>query len=142
MNNELSEKLVSRKEYILRVYHTARMAQVCSSQKDFAAKVKVSPATLSQALNGNPEYLTENLEMKVRYFARENGLEERVEKAQPLVQQQSVGAGVFIPEETRLMFENMTETIRIQAQLLAQFQGGAILGAGLYAPKNFQTDGK
>lgn len=146
MDNGISEKLAGRKEYILRVYHTARMAQVCSSQKEFAQLVKVSPATLSQALNGNPTYLTENLEIKVRYFAHENGLDTEVQQQQEreAVRQENTAqaGGVFIPEETRAMFDNMAETIRIQAQMLAQFQGGFSLGAGLYAPKNSRLDTK
>lgn len=135
---ENSEMLSVRQDYISRIYHAARVAKLCTSQKEFAGLVKVSPATLSQALNGNPVYLTENLEIKVRYFANEHGLEPAPVQ-QPNVQQ---GPGVFIPEETRAMFDKMAETIRIQAQMLAQFQGGAFLGAGAYAPKNYRTETK
>lgn len=135
---ENSEMLSERQDYISRIYHAARAAKLCTSQKDFAQMVRVSPATLSQALHGSPVYLTENLEIKVRYFANENNLE----PAPVPPQRTQQGAGVFIPEETRAMFDNMAETIRIQAQMLAQFQGGALLGAGAYAPKNFRTDGK
>lgn len=136
---ENSETLSVRQDYISRIYHAARVAKLCTSQKEFAGLVKVSPATLSQALNGNPVYLTENLEIKVRYFANEHGLEPAPVQ-QP--KEPAQGPGVFIPEETRAMFDNMAETIRIQAQMLAQFQGGAFLGAGAYAPKNYRTDGK
>ena len=138
MATEINEELAARRDYIYRVYYAARVKNMCSSQKEFAGLVKVSPATLSQALNGNPVYLTENLEIKVRYFANEHGLEPAPVQ-QPKGQQ---GPGVFIPEETRAMFDNMAETIRIQAQMLAQFQGGAFLGAGAYAPKNYRTETK
>lgn len=140
MDNNISEKLAARQDYISRIYHAARVKKLCTSQKDFARLVKVSPATLSQAMNGNPVYLTENLEIKVKYFANENNLED---KAVYPASQTPQSKGVFIPEETRAMFDNMAETIRIQAQLLAQFQGtGIMTGAIMQAPKNFRTDEK
>lgn len=140
MDNEINESLSVRRDYINRIYYAARVKKLCSSQKDFARLVKVSPATLSQALNGNPTYLTENLEIKVRFFAGENGLEEAAQEVKAPAPSQ--GPGVFIPEETRAMFDNMAETIRIQAQMLAQFQGGLVLGAAYQAPKNFRTETK
>ena len=140
MDNNISEKLAARQDYISRIYHAARVKKLCTSQKDFARLVKVSPATLSQAMNGNPVYLTENLEIKVKYFANENNLEDKAVYPAPQTPQSK---GVFIPEETRAMFDNMAETIRIQAQLLAQFKGTSIMtGAIMQAPKNFRTDGK
>ena len=140
MDNNVSEKLAARQDYISRIYHAARVKKLCTSQKDFARLVKVSPATLSQAMNGNPVYLTENLEIKVKYFANENNLEDKAEHPAPQTHQ---GPGVFIPEETRAMFDNMAETIRIQAQMLAQFQGAGLMpGIFVQAPKNFRTDGK
>lgn len=146
MANEINEELAARRDYINRVYYAARVKNLCSSQKEFAGLVKVSAPTLSQAFNGNPVYLTENLEIKVRYFAQQNGLEAEVQdgisKDEAKKEQAQQATGVFIPEETRAMFDNMAETIRIQAQMLAQFQGGAFLGAGAYAPKNYRTDGK
>lgn len=140
MDNNVSEKLAARQDYISRIYHAARVKKLCTSQKDFARLVKVSPATLSQAMNGNPVYLTENLEIKVKYFANENNLEDNAVYPAP---QTPHSKGVFIPEETRAMFDNMAETIRIQAQLLAQFQGtGLMAGAIMQTPKNFRTEGK
>ena len=140
MDNNISEKLAARQDYISRIYHAARVKKLCTSQKDFARLVKVSPATLSQAMNGNPVYLTENLEIKVKYFANENNLEDKAVSPAPQTPQSK---GVFIPEETRAMFDNMAETIRIQAQLLAQFQGsGLMAGAIMQTPKNFRTEGK
>ena len=140
MDNNISEKLAARQDYISRIYHAARVKKLCTSQKDFARLVKVSPATLSQAMNGNPVYLTENLEIKVKYFANENNLEDKAVYPAPQTPQSK---GVFIPEETRAIFDNMAETIRIQAQLLAQFQGsGLMAGAIMQTPKNFRTEGK
>ena len=64
-------------------------------------------------------------------------------KAETQAAKNQQSSGVFIPEETRAMFDNMAETIRIQAQLLAQFQGsGLMAGAIMQTPKNFRTEGK
>ena len=120
-------------DYIASIFENARLHAICRTQKEFADLVGVSRSAMSQALNGVPAYLTDNLITKVRLFAKDHGLE--VTKA--ALAQQPQGPGVFIPEETRAMFENMTETIRIQAQMLAQFQSSFPLGAGFFtSPKN------
>ena len=144
--NTICKTLDERKDFLVRVFQLARINQLVKNQKDFAFQLGIAPATLSLALKGDDRYLTDNLEIKVRFYAHQNGLEEEIEgleaKAEAAAARAQQGAGVFIPEETRAMFDNMAETIRIQAQMLAQFQGGALLGAGAYAQKNFRTDGK
>lgn len=144
--NTICQSLEERKDLLIRVFHLARLNQLVKNQKDFAHQLGVAPPTLSLALKGDERYLTDNLEIKVRYYAQQNGLEnevqESISKAEARKEAQSQAGGVFIPEETRAMFDNMAETIRIQAQMLAQFQGGAFLGAGAYAPKNYRTDTK
>jgi len=144
--NTICKTLDERMDYLERVFQLARMNKLVKNQKDFAFQLGIAPATLSLALKGDERYLTDNLEIKVRYYAYQNNLEEGVREIESKAEAQAAkvqqGPGVFIPEETRAMFDNMAETIRIQAQMLAQFQGGAFLGAGAYAPKNFRTDGK
>lgn len=144
--NTICQSLEERKDLFIRVFHLARLNQLVKNQKDFAHQLGVAPPTLSLALKGDERYLTDNLEIKVRYYAQQNGLEnevqESISKAEARKEAQSQAGGVFIPEETRAMFDNMAETIRIQAQMLAQFQGGAFLGAGAYTPKNYRTDTK
>ena len=144
--NTICKTLDERKDFLVRVFQLARINQLVKNQKDFAFQLGITPATLSLALKGDERYLTDNLEIKVRFYAHQNGLEEEIEgleaKADAAAARAQQAAGVFIPEETRAMFDNMAETIRIQAQMLAQFQGGAFLGAGAYAPKNYRTDTK
>lgn len=132
----------TKQEYIRRIYLSARLANLCGKQKDFADKVGVSRSAMSAALNGVEAYLSDNLVAKVRLFAKDNGLEETKAAQDQSAARPAQGTGVFIPEETRAMFDNMAETIRIQAQMLAQFQGGALFGAAAFAPKNYRTDGK
>lgn len=129
----------TKQEYLRRILNSARLNHLCRSQKEFADLVGVSRSAMSSAINGVEAYLTDNLIFKVQLFAKDNGLEE----TKAAMVQQSQGPGVFIPEETRAMFENMTETIRIQAQMLAQFQSaGMISGPYAAAPKNFRTEVK
>ena len=53
--------------------------------------------------------------------------------------------GVWLPEETRQIFENMSQTIRIQAELIAHYTGTVSLEQqylrGL-APKNDHRSGE
>lgn len=126
-------------EYIRNIFGLAKINGIVKNQREFAEQIGTSRSSLSQALAGIEAYLTDNLVAKVRLFAKDNGLE--ITKAAQA--QQAQGPGVFIPEETRAMFDNMAETIRIQAQMLAQFHGAGMMpGAFVQAPKNFRTDGK
>lgn len=145
--NTICQSLEERKDLLIRVFHLARLNQLVKNQKDFAHQLGVAPPTLSLALKGDERYLTDNLEIKVRFYAQQNGLEnevqESISKAEARKEAQAQAGGVFIPEETRAMFDNMAETIRIQAQMLAQFQGAGMMpGAFVQAPKNFRIDGK
>lgn len=125
-----------KKEYIRNVMLKAMAAGLCSKQFEFAQILGVSRSGLSAALNGDEKNLTDSLVRKVRSFAIEHGLEET-----PTAVPQSEN-GFWVPEAFRQTMENMSETIRIQAQLLAQYQGTGVVGLGLHAPKNFRADGK
>lgn len=124
-----------KKEYIRNVMLKAMAAGLCSKQFEFAQILGVSRSGLSAALNGDEKNLTDSLVRKIRAFALEHGLEESSTTAAPT-------DGFWVPEAFRQTMENMSETIRIQAQLLAQYQGTGVVGLGLHAPKNFRVDGK
>lgn len=128
---------MNRKDYILNIYNLARLAGLCSSKQEFAALVGVNRSTISNALSGDERYATPSLESRVRLFAQAHHLNENMALQQePASPQQR---GVFIPEDCRTMFENMTETIKLQARLLDRLQGGethAVAVEGL-SPKNF-----
>ena len=98
---------------------------------------------LSSALNGSERALTASLENKVRTFAKANHLEE--EAATPSVAEAaaSAGPGVFIPEAARVLFENMSEALKLQAKLLDKLQGGSEHSSAteFLSPKNFAHKG-
>lgn len=125
-----------KQEYIRNVMLKAMAVKLCTNQKEFAEIVGVSRSGLSSAMNGDQKNLTDSLVRKIRAFAIEHGLEESSATAAPT-------DGFWVPDAFRLTMENMSETIRIQAQLLAQYQGVAPFGAiGLNTPKNFQIKNK
>lgn len=130
---------MDRKDYILIIYHKACVAGLCSTQKEFAALIGVDRSTMSSALSGKERALTKSLETRVRLFAQAHNLDgDAPQPAEPA--NTSTERGVFLPEETRQMFENLTETIKLQARLLDRLQGGDTHGnatAFLAPPKNF-----
>lgn len=134
---------MDRKEYILTIYHKACMAGLCNSQTGFAELLGVQRTGISAALNGSERHLTKSLENKVRLFAKANHLED--EAATPSVAEAAAtaGPGVFIPEAARVLFENMSEALKLQAKLLDKLQGGSEHSSAteFLAPKNFAHKG-
>lgn len=122
-----------KRGYINRVYRLAVLNGLCTSQKDFAELLKVNKTSLSTAMNGG-KTLTESLTLKVQSFARLNGLEEN-----PAQQAPPPAPDLVIPAATAELYRNMSETIRIQAEVIAKLQGGAMT---YYAPKNFGLEAK
>ena len=127
---------MNRKEYIMNIYNLARVEGLCSSKQEFASLIGVNRSTLSNALSGDERYSTRSLESRVRLFAKAHNLDgDAPQPAEPVKSER----GVFLPEETRQMFENLTETIKLQARLLDRLQGGDThQGATAFpAQKNF-----
>lgn len=132
---------MDRKDYILTMYHKACLAGLCSTQTEFAELLGINRSTVSAALSGNERYATKSIETRVRLFAQAHNLEgDAPACTEPAAPQQR---GVFIPEEARVMFENMTETIKLQAKLLDRLQGGDTHTSAteFLAPKNFAHKG-
>ena len=115
----------TKQEYINRIYHLAVIAGLCKNKGEFAALLEMERTGVSAAMNGKPANLTDRLIRKVQRLAEEYHLEEGspapAQPTQPKAQPEQ--DGVFLPEATRRMFENMSETIRLQAEMLAHFQG-------------------
>lgn len=108
------------RDLLEKVFFQARMKGICKRQGDFAGKLGIDPSTLSNALRGNEKYLTDNLIMRVRLFAKDNNLEEEeVPSTQP------AAPDIVIPAATAALYNNMSETIRIQAEIIARLQGTA-----------------
>lgn len=123
-----------KKENLLRIYNLAALRGLCRTKKEFAALLGVNDKGLSAAMNGSERHLTDSLLRKVQAWADQNNLEKDSPK-EPEPQR-----GVFVPEATQKMFDNMAETIRIQAQMLASFHGAAQFIGGAYAPQKDLTD--
>lgn len=125
-----------KKDYINRIYNEARMQGLCSKQGEFAELLGMNPSTISKALQGDERYLTDNFIRRVQIW------EKQVLNSAPRVEKPS-RPDIVIPAATAELYNNMSETIRVQAEIIARLQSG-IVGAlpGAYAPKNFQTDGK
>lgn len=121
-----------KQEYLRRVFFLAEGAELCKTQKQFAELLEVDRTGLSSAMNGNEKYLTDSLIRKVRSWARENGLEGDAP-------QKPKEPDIVIPAATAKMYENLTETIRLQAEMLSRMQAGTFVAGG-YAPKNSRIE--
>ena len=123
----------NKKDSIVRIYGLAVAAGLCSRKQEFAQLLGVERSGLSSAMSGKEKYLTDSLILKVQAFAKRNGLEDL-----PAVEEPK-NKGVWLPEETRQIFENMSQTIRIQAELIAHYTGAITLDQQYLravAPKN------
>lgn len=115
-----------KKAYLNRVYGLAVSRGIVRNVKEFAEALDVNAAGLSSAKNGHPSHLSDRMMKRIQKFAQLHHLEDgapapiQQPKPEPRPYEQ---AGVFLPEATRRMFENMSETIRIQAEMLAHTQG-------------------
>ena len=125
----------NKKETLEKIFALARMKGLCKTQKEFAELVAVHPSTISLAMKGDPKYLTDKLVLAVERWAKIEGLIDP-KPAEPAPQ-----PDILIPAATAALYNNMSETIRIQAEIIARLQGGATrFPVDGYAPKNTRTD--
>lgn len=123
-------------EYINRIFNEARVFGLCRKQKEFAELVGLDESTLSSALNGRERYLTPNLMKRVKTWEKQVLEPKRTPKEEKAPQ-----PDIIIPAATAALYNNMSETIRIQAEIIARLQGGAArFPVDGYAPKNTRTD--
>lgn len=111
-----------KKEYINRVFRDAIAAGLCRKQKEFAELLGLDPSTMSSVLNGKEKYLTDSVIRRIQAWEKQV-LEPR-RGSQPYQQQRP---DIVIPAATADMYNNMSETIRIQAEIISRLQGGAAL---------------
>ena len=128
----------TRKDYLLRIYNEARVLGLCRKQKEFAELLGMHPSTLSNAMGGEEKYLTDILIRRVQAWEKQV-LEPR-RAAQP--QQSQQRPDIVIPAATADLYNNMSETIRLQAEIIARLQAGAGAAIATGAPKNFYLDPK
>lgn len=124
-----------KKDFINRIYNQARMRGICKNQGEFAELLAMNPSTISKALQGDEKYLTDNFIRRVKIWAEQTGIEKEDERPQP------TAPDIIIPAATANLYNNMSETIRIQAEIIARLQAGLPGGySGVYAPKNSRLD--
>lgn len=116
-----------RQDYIIKIIGLAKARGLCKTQKEFAQLLGIDPTGLSLAVNGNPRGLTNSLVGKIRAFSMEHGLETGTPAPKP--------GGVYLPPETLELFNNLSETLRLQAELLAR-------QTSVLAPKNTSLENK
>lgn len=127
----------TKKDYVNRVFNEARALNLCRTQKEFAELISMDKSTLSGALRGYERYLTDNFLRRLQTWEKQVLEPKRGPKpAEPAPQ-----PDILIPAATAALYNNMSETIRIQAEIIARLQGGATrYGVDGYAPKNTRTD--
>ena len=135
---EICKTLDERRAYIQQIFNLARINVVCSNQKEFAEKIGVNRSTLSLALKGDARYLTEGLEVRVRYFAQQYELD--LSPAPASREHQAQPSGIYIPQETLDLYTNLSETCRNLSAIVARLGIQAPAQPGWTAPKNYQTD--
>lgn len=124
----------SQKDYVNRIFYLARVRGICKTQGEFSQLLNANAGSISKALQGDPKYLTKNLVKKIRAWAVAQGLEED----ESLLPPKPKRPDIVIPAETADLYNNMSETIRIQAELIARLQGVGTHGLGVFgvAEKN------
>jgi hypothetical protein len=125
----------TKKEYLNRIFNLARMRGLCRTQGDFARLLGMNQGTISKALKGEEGFCTDSICRRVKIWAAGQGLEQMAESvASPKPQRPDI----VIPAETADLYNNMSETIRIQAELIARLQGVGARGLGVFgvAEKN------
>lgn len=127
-------------DYINRIYSLAVGARLVRTKGEFAAMLEVDRSGLSAAMNGNEKYQTKGLLKKVRRFAVAHGLEEGDPQPEPKAAP-AQAPGFWVPEEFRKTMENMTETIKIQAQVIAGLQSRSVDALLGQSKKTFLADG-
>ena len=119
------------KDYLEKVYNLAVLRGFCRTRKEFAALLGINDKGLSAAMNGKEKNLTPSLLRKVEAWSRDHELEQKTsEPKEP---------DIVIPAATAKMYENLTETIRLQAEMLSRMQAGTFVAGG-YAPKNSRIE--
>ena len=119
-----------KKTYIQRIYNLASAEGLCRTKTEFASLLEINYTSLSSAMSGNERFLTDSLIGKVQKFSRRHQLDG--EPADPSLPPTS--GGIWLPAETAQLYNNMSETIRIQAEMLAIYQ------KSIPTQKNFLRD--
>lgn len=127
----------SKKDYINRIYNLARLRGLCKTQGEFAQQIGLNQGSMSKALKGDPHFANDSLVRRIQIWAAQAGLEQ-LGSAPEREPEKPKRPDIVIPAETADLYNNMSETIRIQAELIARLQGVGAHGLGVFgvAEKN------
>lgn len=120
----------SKKDYINRIYNLARLRGLCKTQGEFAQQIGLNQGSMSKALKGDPHFTTDSLIRRIQVWAALAGLEQlgAVPEKEP---EKPKRPDIVIPAETADLYNNMSQTIRIQAELIARMQGVSVGSLGV-----------
>ena len=107
-----------KQSYILRIYNLACARGLCRTRQEFSGLLEMNYSTISSAMSGNERFLTDSLVRKVQSLSRRYQLDGE----EPDPQLPPTSGGVWLPAETAQLYNNMSETIRMQAEMLSIFQ--------------------
>lgn len=132
---------LEKQAYLKKIYGLGIAAGLIRKLADFADALEIDRSGLSSAMNGKERNLTDRLVRKAQKWAMANGLEDENGEIQP-VQVKPAEPDIVIPAATAAMYTNMTETIRIQAEIIARLQSVSTPAGytAMYAPKNLRTE--
>lgn len=129
----------TKKDYVNRIYRLAMYAGIVENKKEFADLLEVDRSGLSSAMNGNEKNLTDRFVRKVQKFAEQHNLESvTAPGVEPQKEAQSEDWRERLIESQQRTIESQQRTI----EALTSMQTGIAIPGGVYAPKNFRTDGK
>lgn len=120
-----------KKDYLNKVYLAARMAGMCHNKGEFAEIIGTNPSSLSKAFSGDDNYLTDNFIRRLKLWESQVLKKKTEPEPEP---------DIVIPARTFDMFKNMSEAIRLQAEMLARMGAGTT--PGYTSPKNFRIETK
>lgn len=110
--------------YLQQTFQAALGAGLCRTSKGFAELLDIDKSGLSSAFNGSDRYLTDSLIKKVSKWAEAHGFAtsdgETPAKEVRSTQQQE--GGVWIPDKTLELYNNLSETCKNLSALLAKMR--------------------
>ena len=125
-----------KQDYISRVFLTAKMQGLCSTQAEFAALLDVDRSTLSTAMNGK---MTDRFFRRIERFAEEHGLVDHPTEERPAAAKETSNT----EDWKQQLIESQQRTIESQQrtiEALTHMQVGTAYMGGVFAPKNSRTE--
>lgn len=132
----------TKKDYVNRVFNEARALNLCRTQKEFAELLGMDKSTLSGALRGYDRFLTDSFVKRMQAWEKQVLDPKRGPRSSVQQERAAPQPDIIIPAATATLYNNMSETIRIQAELIARLQGSMVAGfaPAHLAPKNYREN--